>query len=270
MNTATTSQIAYFCYHRRDDNVLETCLRSLRSVSDCVIVIATDGVPDALAALLATAYGVQWDLVLPEQMQNRRAACKLERLGELTFKVSDGTQIMAADVDTYFLQDPFRAFAEHPQMDVGLTTRGYEHWSAINAGVVYLASVPHVRLYWLAWALAEIARPTWEPFVALRRQHGHESAGLDWWVDQDFLLACWEQRDRVRQTTGVRIEDVGPTYNYCPPSDLDPQAAEKIRTAYREKSVAVLHLKSRLKELIYAGLFEHAVTHHERGPNEWL
>lgn len=263
-------QVAYFCYHRKDDNVLETSIKSLRSVSKCEIVIATDDTPLPLQRQLADKYGVQWDVVAPEQMITRRATCKVERLQALIELAPDDTCVIAVDVDTYFVQDPFIPFTERPAMDLGLTSRGYLYWSTINGGVFFLRVNPRSRI-WLSWHVGEIFHPRWRPYVDVRQTFDHERLGLDWTVNQDFLIACWEHREEVESLLGTHIEDVGPAYNFCPPTDLDRADAEqKVRQAYQEQSVSILHLKSALKDLIYEDLLEHAVTHHARGGACWL
>lgn len=260
--------VVFFCYHRRDDNVLETSLKSLRSVSDCRIVIASDGVTQAFQEHCEKTYGVRWDIVPPEQMTNRRATCKMERLLALVNSFPDGAQVLVADADTYFLRDPFEPFSDH-QMDVGLTARGYEHWAPINGGIFYLRIGPSVQR-WMTCCVNEILDPRWQPFVDWRQRWGHETNGFDWWVDQDFLNACWGHHGEIESRFGIHLVDVGPAYNFCPTVEADPAAKETVLRAYREKSVAVLHLKSDLKDLIYAGVFEHAVTHHEKGGTCWL
>jgi hypothetical protein len=261
-------RIAYFVYHHKDLNVLKTCLASLRAVSDCHIVIYSDY--DELAFWdyfdSTLHYYDAWNGVSEQRMSGRRSACKIECLGNLVGTLGNGAHIMSADVDTYFLKDPFQPFADRPGMDLGVTTRDYPHWAPINAGVFYLRVSERVRA-WLQWFVAEIHDPRWAPYRSIQTKQGH--TGLDWDVDQDFLCACWNERVALRSLLGLNVEDAGPIYNYCPTVEVYPDAEERIRKAYREKSVAVLHLKSGLKSLIYEGLFEHAVTYHPRGPKEW-
>jgi hypothetical protein len=59
------------------------------------------------------------------------------------------------------------------------------------------------------------------------------------------------------------VEDLGADWNYCPPSDKDPNAWKDIEKAYHDKSRKILHFKGELKNLIYKDWFTDAVTEFE-------
>jgi len=267
---------AYYCYHRKDDNMLETCINSLRAVelkSECQIIVCTDGVPEDFEKCLSEKYGVFWVKVPKLKMKNRRATCKIEVLTTIaqTMK-NDEDLILVSDVDVYYQSDPFKPFADYPDMDLGLTTRHYPHLFPINGGIFYIR-VNQKTKNWLKWYIEQILIPTWRPYVQLRKNYHHEHYGLDWSVGQDFLIACWNCRYVLLDNIGLKITDVGPKYNYCPPVDLwKKKAFWAVREAIGKlDEVSIIHLKSDLKSMIYEpGLFPNATTHYPRGKTGWL
>jgi len=265
-------QFAYFCYHRKDDNMLETCINSLRQVSpDCGILVVTDGIPPEEKSFLADRFGVLWIVVSPSEMVKQRAACKIRMLKSIvSTRLEDGDELLVSDVDVYFQKNPFTAFAEHPNMDLGLTTRGYNYLFPINGGIFYIRVNSKMR-DWVSWYNEEFSCATWKEYVDLRMSYNHFRYGLDWGA-QDFLIACWNHRKHLLSSKGLVIEDVGPNYNYCPPTDTMGNAAfALIRKALAEQSVCTIHLKSDLKQMIYdKGLFPNALIRHPRGSTQWL
>jgi len=212
-------------------------------------------------------YDVHWIVLSPAVVSGRRAACKIETLNDFIQGFSGEDRVLVSDVDMYFLGNPFTAFKEF-EFDVGLTTRGYEYYFPINGGVFCLVCNEKTK-EWLKWHVSEIHNMTWSPYIGLNKRH-HQRFGLDWAKGQDFLIACWQEREWIKKTKGIVIEDVGNKYNYCPPSDKWKQKAfEAIRKAYREKSVVALHLKSTLKDMLYEGLFEDAVMKYPRCSSDW-
>jgi len=261
------TQYAYMIYHRTDDNMFLTCLKTLRKNSKCTIVILTDNVPEEMQKELTAKYEVEWINVSKMLMKKRRAACKIEQLQHFVDGLDNGDEVLVMDVDIYFLADPFTAF-EILIFDVALTTRGYDYHCKINAGVFYLSITDKTR-EWLRWHVSEVLEMKWEEYAKQNKDH-RLRFGLDWAVGQDFLIVCWENRKWIETTKGIVIKDVGPNYNYCPPSDRwGLKAFEAVRKAYLEKSVTAIHLKSTLKDMLYEGLFEDAVTTGLRCSNDW-
>lgn len=261
-------EYAFLFYHRCDDNMFETCVKTLRLVSGCKIVVGTDNVPEEMRTEWTNSYGIEWIIIPRQQMKGRRAAAKLEVLKDFTDTLLEGDKVFICDVDMYFLLNPFEAFVNRT-FDVGFTTRGYNYSYAINGGA-YLLNINEASCNWVHWHVEQIHNPTWNVYRALNKNH-RKRFGLDWAVGQDFMLACWEHRDAIKKDKDICIEDVGSHYNYCPPSD---QWAEKafiaLRKAYRDKTHAVLHLKGALKDILYEGLFEHAITKYPKCQHDWF
>jgi len=262
------TQYAFLFYHRCDDNMFETCVKTLRMHSGCDIIVATDNVPHDLQNQWSKDYGVYWIDVPVEQMKNRRAAAKIEILDSYVHSLEPDDQVFVSDVDMYFMKDPFTAFTRF-EFDVAFTTRGYEYYFPINAGVFCLR-VNDFSKRWISWHKEQIYDPTWRPYRDQNKRH-RERFGFDWAVSQDFLISCWKERAWIAQTMNINIQDIGPEYNYCPPSDKWKQKAfEAIRIAYRDKTHVVLHLKSTLKDMLYEGLFVDAVIQYPRCGNDWF
>lgn len=263
------NQYAFFAYWNNvDPNMLETCVASLRQVSDCIIYIATNDIPQEVENRL-DYYRVFWIRVPNERVRKRRACCKIEVLNNLAKQFDSGDLVLVSDVDIVFIKDPFVPFWKHKEMDLGLTTRGYEHAFPINGGIFYMRMYSRMKL-WLKWHLEEIYKPEWEPYVQHRKKWNHGHYGLDWSMGQDFLVANWYQKEWVKENTGVAIVDVGPEYNYCPPTDtMGKKAFTLAWNALNEKSVSVLHLKSELKRMIYDPAFPGAHINHAKGRAAW-
>ena len=155
-------------------------------------------------------------------------------------------------------------------MDLGLTTRGYEHSFPINGGIFYIRVNNNMKL-WVNWHRKEIYRPIWEPYVQHRKRWNHAHYGFDWSVGQDFLVANWIKRQEVKAEKDVNIIDVGPEFNYCPPTDTMGDKAFKMAwDALINESITTLHLKSELKQMIYQPGFPGAHIKHPRGRLAWL
>lgn len=262
---------AFFVYHRKDDNMLETCLNSLHVVRpDVHQIVVTDGVPVDVKNYVVREFNATLIDVPAARMIKRRAACKVEMLAGVVNELPDGDRMLVSDVDVYFKSDPFVAFDEHIGMDLGLTTRGYDYMFPINAGIFYVRINDAMR-EWSQWHAQEVLQPRWDKYVALRRKYKHEHFGLDWSVGQDFLIANWLNRDEVWVHHGVKIEDVGPRFNFCPPTDLlGAVAFAKIRAAVHDDTTVTLHLKSDLKRLVYErGVFPNALIRHPKGVTAW-
>ena len=250
--------IAMFTYYGGvDDNMLCTCVSSLRKVNpECAIYIQYTSLPDEFCR---PRYRCNLSPITTAAVKGRRALSKIEFVNSIfNSDVCITDRIMVADVDTLFLSDPFVAFDEK-SFDVGLTTRCHEYYFPINAGVFFLQASVRVSNF-INWHLTESQVPVWAPYIEYRQKFNHERFGHDWTVGQDFLNVVWQNREHVQVEFGIKIEDVGYKYNYCPNLDVYGEAAcVMIREAYERKLYSVLHLKSGLKRLLYDGVFEEGV-----------
>lgn len=264
------ANVVHMTYHRKDDNMLVTCIHSFRKVCpDDIIVLTCDGLPDEVSKRLDDQYRVFFDWVKPGKMVKRRATCKIEQLDELVHRALNGQIVLVSDVDVVFLKDPFKAM-EDQTIDLGLTTRGYQHLFPINGGIFYIRVGASTR-EWTQWHVREVHHPNWPSYVQHRKACHHEHFGLDWSVGQDFLVTCWNNKDWLKRAMNVQVADVGPFYNYCPPTDtMGDKAFEMAWEALKEQNVAVLHLKSELKKMLYDERFPDAQLHYPRGTWAWL
>ena len=230
--------------------MLRLCLRSLRKVSSCAVIIYTDSFTCVHADIAAGMKNVHWKVVDADLMYNRLMLFKVESLYRLVDSVlSDNTQVLCVDTDTYFMADPFQAFMQ--SFDVGFTSRHYRYQYPINAGVVFVRVNPASR-YFLKYAVKQIVNPTWPAYVQWRKRFNR--TGVDWYVDQDFYSVAYLNRCSM----AVDIKDVGSRFNFCPHADGETteQGKQEMRDAYKAGDAVVLHLKSRLKELVTEGMFD--------------
>ena len=244
-----------------DWNVFENCIRSLRSHSTCCIVVFGYNIPDDKKAYFENKYTVCWVDVPEEQMVNRRAACKVETLCDYCQDLDEDDTVIAADADLIFIRNPFTAFYQYENFDVGLTERGYEHWAPVNGGMMFFKINRYVKKF-LAYHKSEVLNPTWSEYILFRESRGHKRFGLDWSVGQDFLIVVFKNQDYVEREFGVSIRILGCGYNLCPAVDEIgyDKARDIILDAFRHQTAFVLHLKSELKQMIYDGSFGGSVV----------
>lgn len=258
--------VVFLCYwHRVNDDVFETCVNTLSKHSSALLQVYTDDRPRNLGK----DYGIRWVNVPKDQVEGRRALCKIEQLQRFVKQLKDGDRLIVADVDLYFLDDPFKGFEK--DFDLALTTRCHEYIFPINAGVFFLR-INDITRRFVDFHLAQCKEPTLPSFIKFRESVRHNRYNPDWGIGQDFLCATWLEREDVPFFgSQLKIIDLGPEYNYCPNTDVfgKQKAGEMIKAAYDEKSVKVLHLKSELKMCIYDGYMEDAVITHLDGKWRW-
>jgi len=236
-------------YHRVNDDVFETAVKTFRKHSDALLQVYTDMPKDLQEQFdFRKSYGIQWMPLEPSQVKNRRCLCKMECVQDCLSRLSDGDRVAVCDVDLYFLDDPFTAF-DKCDFGIGLTTRFHPYKFPINAGV-YFINVSEWSKKIMGLHFNEYAQ---------KHPDTH-----DWFVDQDYLLTLWSKNDSG-------IKDVGWEYNFCPNTDVFgiDFAASLIKRAYESRSVKILHLKSELKMCIYDGFLEDAVNNCGVGIWNW-
>ena len=264
-------QLLHVNYHECDNNVFETMLKTFRKYNDeATIVVTTDGLSDSYCDDLRNLYGVVFDFVDKEDMEGRRALCKIEGMHRLAI-LSPNCEIIAGDADIYYKDNPFKAFDVYGDFHLGITTRHYAYHFPINAGMIFMRVNSFMEEF-LKWHVEQSTSPTWKPYVEHRRKHDHERFGHDWTVGQDFMICVWRHRAAIEGAFGIIIKEIGPEYNYCPPRDLlgEENAAKDIVNAYRNRpDIKVLHLKSSLKDLIYSNELSDCVLKHDVGNCNW-
>ena len=254
---------AFMCYWGGvNDDVFETTLNTLSKHSKAHLQVNSDQRP----VDLSKDDGVRWVIVPKDQVKGRRALCKIEQLHRLVKTMKDGDRLMVADVDLYFLGDPFSIFEK--DFDIALTTRCHAYRYPINGGVFFLRINKKTR-QWVEFYLAQCKEPTWPPLVDFRKEVKHNFYNPDWEIGQDFLCATWNSG-----YGDLKMLDAGPEYNYCPNTDVFglQHAREMIEDAYAEigSGIKVLHLKSELKLSIYDGYMTDAITKRCNGKWNWL
>lgn len=234
-------------------DLLELSVKSLRKVSDCDILVLTDQSSSICHKLRNLQVTVFHESVFGCDDVDGRMLKKVVGLHWISQLLPKTTELICCDVDTYFKSDPFKAFSECGITEIGLTSRDYLHQHKINAGVVFFKVCKETRSF-ILWMLHQIKEPHWDTYIEYQKKFNHK--GTDWYVDQDFYNAALSAQNEH----GYRITVVPPKYNYCPHCDGAEDTVEKakkqMRLAYLTTETVVLHLKSRLKELVTEGLFE--------------
>jgi len=231
-----------------DEQLLNKCLSTLRGVSDCNKIVFSD-------RLIEYGLDVLTQYVVPDERKIGIAGSKITTQFRFINALADGSKVISADADLYFLKDPFDAFEKFGDFDIGVTTReDKEYHYPINQGVVMFNVNPNVRNF-LEFLTSQIIERTWPPLIAWQKKFNHLVIGNDWCIGQDEMCVAWLERDKIQEKFGVKIVDVGYKYNYCPHADgvHTWSGKHKLMTAYNDRSVAVLHLKSKLKELLLEG-----------------
>ena len=269
---------AIFVYHDEgaDRNVFETCLKTFRQNSpNSRIIIYTDDINAKFESELFDKYNVMLNTLPRLKIEGRRSVCKVECFTDyilrLRFPIPEEEYIIAVlDADLFFLRDAFDVLDYVNIKDIGLTSRGHPYWCDINGGVIFFRKNLNNALKIDAFVQEhrrQSENPTWEFYKEYQKKYNHTRFGQDWTRGQDYLNCVWLNRDSF----DIDIKDVTNFFNYCPACDFygTNNAKRLIIDAYKNKTKAVLHLKSELKELIYEDVFEEAVTSHKKGKIRW-
>lgn len=245
-------QVAIMIFRPSDDlswKALRLTLLSLRKASDCSITIFTNILTSKHRKAGQGIANICWNEMGSKIMKDRLMLFKVECLRNVVCNLSDDSQVICADADLYFRSNPFAAFTK--SFDVGLTSRHYSYQYPINAGVVFIR-VNELSRWFMRAAVDEIISSTWPPYIQWRQKF--KRMGVDWYVDQDYYNVAYLNRNLMMQL----IVDVGSKYNFCPHADgcLTEKGKTEMRNEYHNGNAVVLHLKSRLKELIDEGLFD--------------
>lgn len=186
----------------------------------------------------------------PAEIKIGRAGSKIITHFRFIKGLPNNSKVISMDADLYFLKNPFEAF--EMDFDVAVTTRPEPYHYPINQGVVMIKVNDKVRNF-LDYLSGQIFDRTWPELIEWQKRFGH--TGNDWCIGQDLMCVAYVHKDYIWRLFGVKIVDIGPQFNFCPHADGEAteQGKAKLMQAYNMKSVHVLHLKSRLKELLYEG-----------------
>jgi hypothetical protein len=181
-------------------------------------------------------------------------ARKIWELQNVSF--NKGDKVFVLDTDLLIQADIFEAI--NGGFDVAYTSRHYDYWYKINAGVWGFEYNDNSRRF-LEFFGDQIRKPTWKPFIEFQKRfEGRRPVlplkNLDWWCDQDFLCSVYEHK----LPFACIIRDLGSDYNFCPSVEDDvpgtfERARDEILTKLGDTDIKVLHFKGRLKETL-AGL----------------
>lgn len=226
-----------------DELLVNATLETLRNTSVCNKIIFADK---------TRSYGEDCltQYVTPDELALGTQGSKVITQYRFIRGLKDEARVISADADLYFLKNPFDAF--NKDFDIGVTTRPYPYQYPINAGVVMFRVNDCVRDF-LDFIMGQVSKRTWEPLIEWQDRFGHQ--GNEWYIDQDIWCVAFENKSYIREKFNVRIADIGPRYNFCPHADgaHTNHGKDLLMEAYRNKSAHVLHLKSRLKELLIEG-----------------
>ena len=97
--------------------------------------------------------------------------------------------------------------------------------------------------------LVQISSPSWSFYIECKSIVNN----ADWNCDQDMLIAMHLNTVLFQDKFGIKIQDVGYKYNFCPGSDImgNQAAAVLLKWAFIESVYPVLHFKADMKNLLY-------------------
>jgi hypothetical protein len=235
----------YTLTDRKEPELFQKMVRSLEKHCDYTLILncfpsnhqilnfCKDNVKRLIVRNIVT---VEWN--------NRRMCNKIECIRRINF--NDGDRIFVLDDDLIVQDDIFKAF--ETDFDVCVTSRHYDYWYKINAGVWGMKWGSPAREF-LDFYISQIKNPTWTPLVEFRQKFGRDGS-LDWWVDQDFLCVAYENKVPIQ----YNLFDIGPKYNFCPSVEENipgtfESAKKDLLSVVGNKEFKILHLKGRLKTI---------------------
>ncbi|KKN75717.1 hypothetical protein LCGC14_0378210 [marine sediment metagenome] len=193
--------------------------------------------------------------VTPDERAIGRMGSKVLTCYRFVCGLPNGSKVLMSDADMYFMRDPMKAF--NADFDLGVTTRPEPYYYPLNAGIIFMRVTDQLKDY-LRFVIENIYTASWPELVSYQKRFGHDPGDKDWNFDQDALCVTYLFADQMKERFGINVVDVGPKYNWCPHSDGTweqiASGKAKLLRAYHDESVVVLHLKSKLRELVFEGL----------------
>lgn len=191
----------------------------------------------------------------PNMWNNRRMYCKFQLAIKNVFKDNVKTAfILDTDVN---IQDDIFELTDTLDFDLAVTTRHYEYWYPVNAGVWAVRNNVKTQKL-MRFLLDQIQNPTWQPYIDWMKKFNRPSdtkSRLDWWCDQDMLCLAWLNREWIKSEFDVNVVDLGPKFNWCPSvEEKKPETYEiakaDILSKIGDTEYKILHFKGRLKGLM--------------------
>ena len=255
-----------------DKRLIDKTLKTLDGVADeqTNIVVFSDQLksydfqPQGVEAIYDnTKRKVLTQYVTPDERKIGRMGSKVLTQYRFICGLPNGSRVISADGDLYFLRDPFAAFTEEfrgsGDFDIGVTTRCEPYKYPINGGMVFFRVNNQVKDF-LRFLIGQIYDRTDPDLISYEKRFGHDKQENhnEWYVDQNMWNVAYLDDDRMKNNFGIKTTDVGCTFNFAPHADGTREqiaaGKAKLMQAYHDESVHVLHLKSRLKELVFEGL----------------
>lgn len=251
-----------------DERLLSNTLKTLDNVVDCnTIIFSSKKNNYNYGCNRSGNHGDSYsgkhiltEYVTPEELAIGKMGSKMLTQYRFINSLPIGAHVISADADLHFLKNPFIAFEHGIVMptifkkcfDVAVTTRPYTYKYPINGGVV-MFNVTNKLKHFLNFVISQIYERTWQPLIDFQAKFNH--CGNDWYIDQDFWSAAYLNRQEILERFDIMVEDIGPAYNFHYHADGTATEEGKRLTlqAFKDKSVSVIHLKSRLKELLFEG-----------------
>ena len=241
-----------------DRRLLDTALSTLVDVNPKVNIIVFSDVQKDFS-FWSGGYStkvkkpVMTRYVTPDEYRLGRAGSKVLTQYRLIMSLPKGSKVLLSDADVLFLRDPMKAF--DTEFDLGVTTRDEPYLYPINAGIYYMRVSDKLNDY-LQFVIDNLHTPNWPEFEKYQKRFGHK--GTDWCWGQDSLCVTYQHAEQMKEWFGIDVVDLGYYWNMCPHADGTAEqiasGKAKLLRAFHDESVATLHLKSKLRELLFDGL----------------
>lgn len=245
--------VAYIVHYGEFSSGIATMLASLDRHCTCRLIIVSPDLTDLLQKQISAVFTqpIEFRPICSAQWVGQRMARKIWELQNISFV--RGEKVFVLDTDLIIQANIFEAF--NGDFDVALTSRHYDYWYKINAGVWCFEYNDNSRRF-LQFFAHQIRKPTWRPFIEFQehfegRRPVMPLKNLDWWCDQDFLCAVYGHKLPFACT----IRDLGSSYNFCPSVEDDvpgtfERAGDEILAKLDDPDIKVLHFKGRLKQVL--------------------
>lgn len=244
-----------------DKRLMDKTLQTLDEVSDgqTNIIVFSDELKDysfqpqgAYESPDLKSRKVLTQFVTPEERAIGRMGSKVLCCYRFVCGLSNGSKVLISDADMYFLRDVFQAF--EAEFDLGVTSRCEPYHYPLNAGILFMRVSDQLKDY-LRFVIEQLYESNWPELAVYQKRFRHDPKNFDWDFDQDALCTTYLMRDKIKEQFGIDVVDLGFYWNMCPHSDGTPEqiasGKNKLLKAYHDESVAVLHLKSKLRELLF-------------------